>query len=216
MYQVRLKICGLRDNIEEVAELNPNYVGFIFYPKSPRYVGEDFKVPSLPKSIKRVGVFVNETLDEVLKIVLKYSLDYVQFHGSESPEICETLKKKGIGVIKAFQMEEEFDFSQLEQYVDTVDYFLFDTKTKSYGGSGKTFNWGILEKYSMEKSYFLSGGIGLDNLEGLNKIDLSKVHALDVNSRFEVSPGLKDIRALRVLINKTSIINCKIQSSKNK
>jgi phosphoribosylanthranilate isomerase len=216
MYQVRLKICGLRDNIEAVAALKPDYVGFIFYPKSPRYVGENFVVPRLPKGIKRVGVFVNEPLDEMVKITLKYSLDYAQLHGIESPEVCQGLKKKGIGVIKAFQMEEAFDFSQLEQYVNTVDYFLFDTKTKSYGGSGKTFNWEILKKYRMAKSYFLSGGIGMDNIEALNKIDLSKVHALDVNSRFELRPGLKDIRALRLLVNKTSIINSKIQSSKNK
>lgn len=200
MRKVRLKICGLRDNIEEVASLQPDYLGFIFYGKSPRFVGQDFVMPELEAGMQKVGVFVNEPADLVLEKVRKYDLDLVQLHGSESPEVCELIKNAGVGVIKAFQMDDNFDFSHLQQYNTTVDYFLFDTRTSAFGGSGKTFDWQMLKKYSMEKQYFLSGGISLENLDGLNAIDLSKVHALDVNSKFEVKPGLKDIELLQKLI----------------
>jgi phosphoribosylanthranilate isomerase len=199
MEKIRLKICGLRDNITEVTALQPDYAGFIFYASSPRYVGEDFVMPELHELIKKVGVFVNEPVECVLEKVRKYRLDFAQFHGSESPEICEEIADAGFGVIKAFQMDDNFDFSQLQQYDATVDYFLFDTKTKSYGGSGTAFNWEILKKYNMEKPYFLSGGISLENLEGLNEVDLSQVHALDVNSKFELKPGLKNIEKLERL-----------------
>jgi phosphoribosylanthranilate isomerase len=116
----------------------------------------------------------------------------VQLHGEESVEYCKECKKEGFGVIKAFGIGEGFDFKQLTPFNSVVDFFLFDTKTASYGGSGKTFNWKLLQNYHLEKEYFLSGGISLSNLSELEKIDLEKVHALDVNSRFETEPGLKD------------------------
>lgn len=200
MGKVRLKICGLRDNIDEVALLKPDYVGFIFYAKSPRYVGKDFDIPDLDEDIQKVGVFVNEPVESVLEKVRRYGLDNAQLHGSESPEVCELIKNAGVGMIKAFQMDDNFDFGQLQQYNATVDYFLFDTKSKLYGGSGNAFNWEILKKYNMEKQYFLSGGISLENLDRLSAIDLTKVHALDVNSKFELKPGLKDIELLQKLI----------------
>ncbi len=199
MKSIRLKVCGLRDNVEEVASLRPDYVGFIFYPKSPRYVGEDFVMPEIDALIDKVGVFVNEPVDRVIELVKRYKLDFVQLHGNESVDMCKELKEDGLGVIKAFAMDDDFNFAQLEQYDSSTDYFLFDTKTRSYGGSGEVFNWEILKKYQLDKAYFLSGGISLDNLEGLESIDLSKVHALDVNSRFEVRPGLKDVDLLKKL-----------------
>jgi phosphoribosylanthranilate isomerase len=199
MKRLRLKVCGLRDNIAEVAELGPDYAGFIFYPKSPRYVGENFEMPVLAENIKKVGVFVNESLEHLEYLVEKYQLDFVQLHGHESADYCSMVKKQDIGVIKAFSMSDEFDFNSMEQYHSTVDYFLFDTKTIHHGGSGKTFNWELLKKYDLEKEYFLSGGIGLDNLADLKFINMSKIHALDVNSRFEVRPGLKDLRMLEIL-----------------
>jgi phosphoribosylanthranilate isomerase len=199
MNSVRLKICGLRDNIEEVAALQPDYVGFIFYPKSPRYVGENFKMPALDKEIKKVGVFVNEPIERVVEIVIKYDLQYAQLHGTEATEECQTIRDKGIGIIKAFAMDEHFDFRQLEQYESTIDYFLFDTKTKGFGGSGRSFNWHLLKEYSMNNAYFLSGGISLGNTAALKSIDLQNIHALDVNSRFEIRPGLKDIEMLQKL-----------------
>ena len=199
MSKIRLKICGLRDNIGEVASLQPDYVGFIFYPKSPRYVGAGFRMPEFDRRIQKVGVFVNEPVESVLEKVRIYRLDFAQLHGSESPEVCDMIKNAGVGVIKALQMGDNFDFSQLQQYNATVDYFLFDTKTKLYGGSGNAFNWEILKKYNMGKQYFLSGGISLENLDGLYEVDLSKVHALDVNSKFEMKPGLKNIEKLERL-----------------
>lgn len=155
MNQIKWKVCGLRDNIVEVAALQPDYIGFIFYAKSPRYVGENFVLPELANSkINKVGVFVNESLDIVHNTLVNYQLDYVQLHGNESPEFCENLIKKNVKIIKAFHVDETFDFGYLKAYELVTDYFLFDTKTNKYGGSGKSFNWNILKKYYMEKSTF--------------------------------------------------------------
>ena len=200
MKDLRLKVCGLRDNIEDVIRLEPDYAGFIFYKKSPRYVGENFNMPVLNNDIKKVGVFVNESLEKILELFEKHELSFVQLHGNESPELCNELKSRGIGTIKAFPVGEEFDFRQLELYESAVDYYLFDTKTKDFGGSGKTFNWALLKKYSIEKEYYLSGGISLENVNELANIDLSKVHAVDVNRKFEIKPGLKYIEKLKSVI----------------
>jgi len=200
--KLRLKICGLRDNVSEVAGLQPDFVGFIFYSRSPRYVGEDFEMPQLDNKIKKVGVFVNEALGEVLNLVDKYQLDYVQLHGNESVEYCRQMKQETeSGVMKAFPMDDEFEFDQLQAFEPVVDYFLFDTKTKEFGGSGLVFNWNLLRNYILNKKYFLSGGLSLENVQELNQVDLSKVYALDVNSKFEVKPGLKDIELLKKLKN---------------
>ena len=137
---IKWKVCGLRDNILEVASLKPDFVGFIFYPKSPRYVGEDFEMPKLNSSVKKVGVFVNEPADTVLDKVRRYKLDFVQLHGNETPEVCKELKNKTISIIKAFQMGVDFDFNQLVWYEPMVDYFLFDARTEKFGGSGDTFD----------------------------------------------------------------------------
>ena len=197
-----MKICGLRDNIEEVATLQPDYAGFIFYPKSQRYVGENFKIPMLDKRIKKVGVFVNEPIDGVVEKVRKYNLQYAQLHGTETPEECQSIHEKDIGIIKAFAMDEHFDFRQLEQYESTVNYFLFDTKAKGFGGSGRSFDWDLLKGYKIKKAYFLSGGISLENSEDIKNLGLERMHALDVNSRFEIRPGLKDIELLKKLKKK--------------
>ncbi len=211
MEKLRVKVCGLRDNIEEVADLRPDYLGFIFYPKSPRYVGQHFVMPDLDSSLRKVGVFVNASVEEMIDTGRRFGLDFIQLHGDESQEACQVLSKEGFGIIKAFHVDRQFDFNLTEQYHSTVDYFLFDTKTEAYGGSGKTFDWEMLNKYKLKKPFFLSGGIGLDNLDDLQKIDWLKVHALDVNSKFEKRPGLKDIDTLRKLFTKKESINSKIQ-----
>jgi phosphoribosylanthranilate isomerase len=208
MNQVKWKVCGLRDNIADVTALQPDYIGFIFYAKSPRYIGEDFVLPEIVNSkINKVGVFVNEAMDFVHNSMLNYQLDYAQLHGNESPDFCEKLMKKNVKIIKAFQVDEAFDFGGLNEYESVTDYFLFDTKTKQYGGSGKSFDWRVLKKYSMEKKYFLSGGISLDNIDDLDGLELSKVHALDVNSKFEISPGFKNIAMLEELKEKIAGLN---------
>ena len=216
MKNLRLKICGLRDNIEDVVRLEPDYAGFIFYERSPRYVGIDFNMPVMPDSIKKVGVFVNESFNKLLEFTEKYKLDFVQLHGNESPELCAKLKSSGIGIIKAFPVGKEFDFRQLDPYEPVVDYYLFDTKTSAYGGSGRTFDWNLLKSYDLEKQFLLGGGIGLENIDDLAQIDLAKVHALDVNSRFEIRPGLKNITSLQKFIGKLNMINPNKQISNSK
>lgn len=201
MQSVKLKICGLRDNAGQVAGLRPDYAGFIFYNKSPRYVGDDYVLPqSQFLGIDKVGVFVDESMEKMAFLAKKYQLDYMQLHGHESAECCAQLKEQGWQIIKAFAVDEAFDFQTLKPYEDSVDYFLFDTKTAQYGGSGKTFDWTVLRDYASKKPFFLSGGIGLDNVAALEALNLDQLHALDVNSKFEVRPGMKDVDALHKLI----------------
>lgn len=210
--QVKLKICGMKvpENILQVTALQPDYMGFIFYKASKRYVdvlSAEF-VKTLPMAIKKTGVFVDEDVDVILKLVVTYGLGAVQLHGSESSQYCAELKQKlpaAVEVIKAFGIDEQFDFAQLEAYVPYADYFLFDTQTPAHGGSGKTFNWNLLSRYTLDKPYFLSGGIGLESAEELEKINDKRLYAIDVNSRFELEPGLKNIDKLNDFKNKLSL-----------
>lgn len=192
--RVKLKVCGLKDreNILQVLECKPDYIGFIFYDKSPRYAGgldADF-VKSI-SSAKKTGVFVNETETNILDIVSRLGLDHVQLHGDETPEFCKIVQKS-VPVIKAFQINDEFDFAVLNAYKDVCDYFLFDSKSEKFGGSGKSFNHEKLNEYKLEKPYFLSGGLSLENMGGI-----ANAYCLDVNSHFEISPGIKDINRLK-------------------
>lgn len=200
----RLKICGMKDpaNILQVSGLMPDFFGFIFYSGSKRYAGElsPSVVSDLPSGILKIGVFVDEDLDEVVTIIEKFGLSGVQLHGSESAVYCAELKSKlneSVSVIKAFGVNEDFDFGTLDAYADIVDYFLFDTQTPDHGGSGKTFNWSLMENYKLDKPYFLSGGISEDHLSALKNIDDQRFFAIDVNSRFELEPGIKDFDKLK-------------------
>ena len=187
------------NNIQELGALLPDYMGFIFYKKSSRFVGNELSesiLNELPTSIKKAGVFVNATLDYVLSNVEKYSLDIVQLHGNEAVAYCETLKQKGIQIIKAFQVSDGFDFNQLENYKKYVSYFLFDTKSESFGGSGKKFNWEILQHYDNEVPIFLSGGISLEDASEIKNNSILKnitIECIDINSRFETAPAKKNI-----------------------
>ena len=186
------------ENIQAVAALQPNLMGFIFYPKSPRYAEPlDFTtLNSLPKSIKKIGVFVNESLEDILTIVTKYNLDGVQLHGTELVMMCKELRKAGFIVIKAFPIAEAYNFKVTKSYEGSCDYFLFDTKTDAYGGSGLKFNWGMLEEYVGETPFLLSGGIAPDDAEAILKIDHPMFAGIDLNSKFEVKPGLKNVELL--------------------
>ena len=190
-------------NIANVAELQPDYLGFIFYDKSPRAISSVSAelIKYVPETIKTVGVFVNEDLELVIDNVIKYKLKAVQLHGSEEPAYCEALKETGVEVIKAFGIREGFEFNLLENYLKAVDYFLFDTQTEQHGGSGKQFDWSLLKNYRLDKPYFLSGGIGLEQIEQLNEIDDDRLFAIDVNSKFETEPGFKDINKLKQFFN---------------
>ncbi len=191
-----------QDNIKSVAELQPDYLGFIFYEKSKRNF--DDKIPEINNEIKKTGVFVNESIEFILEKINEHQLTAVQLHGNESPEFCKELFRNQIEVIKVFSVDDNFDFEILNNYEGVCDYFLFDTKGKEKGGNGITFNWDILKKYSSKKPYFLSGGIGLnevDNLKEFLKTEASKYcYVLDVNSKFEDEPGLKNIQNLKLFI----------------
>ena len=192
----KIKICGMKysENILEVSQLLPDYLGFIFYEKSSRFF--DGEIPEISKSIKKVGVFVNATLEEIKSKIKKYDLDLIQLHGNETPEFCRNLKKESIEIIKVFSVDDDFDFQILEAYENVCDYFLFDTKGKLHGGNGFTFNWQILEKYKSKKPLFLSGGIGIEEIAKIKTLNLP-IFAIDVNSKFETEPGLKNIQLFK-------------------
>ena len=198
---MKLKVCGMKypDNVSALASLAPDYMGFIFYKPSKRYCGETLSpefIQSLPISIIKTGVFVNESLEEVLRICSVYKFKAVQLHGYETPDFCISARQAGLEVIKVFHVGETIDWSIVEPYKKMVDYFLFDTKTHEYGGSGNRFNWEILKEYDNEVPFFLSGGVDESIITELNTLQTVNIYALDVNSRFELEPGLKDLERI--------------------
>lgn len=199
---VSLKVCGMKfpENIKEVAKCAPDFMGFIFYKKSPRYVGEDFVMPEINGKIQKVGVFVKEDTSEMIRIGRKYQLDYIQLHGGESIATCQELKDLQMKVIKVFSVDEQFDPRQVDEYSDCADFFLFDTKTSKYGGSGKTFDWQIINHYSGETPFFLSGGIDISHGEIIKKLKTPMLATVDINSKFEIKPGMKDVEKIKNFI----------------
>jgi len=187
------------ENIRAVEALHPDFMGFIFYPKSPRYAEplDVATLEALPKSIKKIGVFVNEDMENILTIATKYNLDGVQLHGNEMESMCKELHKSGFIVIKAFPITEAYNFKVTKKYEGTCDYFLFDTKTDAYGGSGVKFNWGMLDEYVGETPFLLSGGIAVDDAEAILKIEHPMFAGIDLNSKFEIKPGLKNVGLLK-------------------
>lgn len=185
-------------NIREVSAFAPDYLGFIFFEKSPRNF--DAVIPEVSPEIKKTGVFVDASLEFILQKVRNHKLQAVQLHGNESPELCAALKEEGIEVIKVFSVKDSFDFSILKPYEGKVDFFLFDTKGKAKGGNGIIFDWEILKKYPSETPFFLSGGLGLEEVAKLPDFDFPETfYGIDVNSRFEVGPGLKNIEDIKKL-----------------
>ncbi|WP_262903101.1 phosphoribosylanthranilate isomerase [Sphingobacterium sp. GVS05A] len=191
------------DNIVAVTALAIDYIGFIFYEKSKRFVGNANQeyIKGL-KCITKVGVFVNASLTEINDKIEEFNLNAVQLHGDESPQFCEELKQyTAVTVIKAFGIDQHFDWTVLDAYIGAIDYFLFDTKSNSYGGTGIQFDWSLLHQYKLECPYFLSGGLDADNVKDALKANDPRLYALDLNSKFEVEPGLKDIDLLAHCIN---------------
>lgn len=213
MTNLKIKICGMRypENIREVAALQPDYLGFIFYAPSPRFVGMDYIIPELVSSIKRVGVFVNETEGVILDTIKKMKLDAVQLHGAESPAFCAVIKSQGVEVVKAFSVDDTFNFERTTPYENNVDFMLFDTKGKYYGGNALTFNWNVLERYNQKVPFFLSGGISADNVPGIEKLMHMNIHALDINSGVEDAPALKNVEKIKQLKDQLSVISKKIK-----
>jgi len=199
--EVRLKVCGMNKNTTEVAALKPDYLGFIFWNPSKRYF--EGVMPSIPHRIKKVGVFVDAPILKIAENVKTYGLLLVQLHGKETPAFCDELKKKlpQIKIIKVFSIKDDFDFSQLKHFEDVCDYYLFDTKGKLPGGNGYMFNWEVLNDYPSTKPYFLSGGIGLEELDSIKNFmkrpESKYCEVIDVNSKFENEPGLKNIDKLK-------------------
>lgn len=194
------KVCGMRDaqNIRDVEALGVDWIGMIFWPKSKRYVAE---VPSyLPEHLKKVGVFVDSTLDDILQHISDYQLDIIQLHGQESPDFAKALKPHTI--IKAFNIEKADDLLQTEKYKGIADYFLFDTKGKMAGGNGQKFDWSVLTAYQGKTPFLLSGGIGPEDAESVRSFHHPRCIGIDLNSRFESEPGFKDINQLKTFINK--------------
>ena len=192
------------ENIQEVASLQPDYMGFIFYSKSPRNF--DDIIPKISDDIKKTGVFVDAEIDFILEKVNKYNFKAIQLHGSENANYCKELKTKlsTIEIFKVFGIKDSFDFSALTDYEGIVDYFLFDTKGKAKGGNGYTFDWSILKDYKSTTPIILSGGIGpeeFNKIEQILKIDLP-IYALDLNSKFETKPGLKNLQNLNKFIKR--------------
>lgn len=188
------------ENIEAIAEIQPDYLGFIFWENSKRRFDSD-EIPQFDSKIKKVGVFVDAKINEIIARKNQFDLDVIQLHGNESVTFCKELKQQNIAIIKAFSISNLFDFSKLKQYIPYVDYFLFDTKGKLPGGNGITFDWQILENYSSDTPYFLSGGIGNTELEAVKIFLKTKAGkncvAIDVNSRFELKSGYKNKNKLR-------------------
>lgn len=189
-------------NIDELSKGGIDWMGFIFYPNSSRYVLTDF-IPATP-GIKRVGVFVNEDIQTIKKIVTKYQLHFVQLHGNESPEYCQDLSVEGYKIIKAFSIgdDENLPTTQIAHYCNFADYFLFDTASHLYGGSGKQFNWEVLRQYTEDTPFLLSGGLSFEDAAALKDFYHPQCVGIDINSRFEIAPGIKNIRLIKQFVNK--------------
>lgn len=202
-----IKVCGMRDaeNIHEVEKLDIDLMGMIFYPQSIRYVNSPPNY--LPQRAKRVGIFVNESLEKVLSIKEQYSLSFIQLHGTESAEYCLSLHRKGIATIKAFAISTPSDLEATKKYEGMCSYFLFDTKCEEHGGSGKQFDWSVLSNYQGNTPFLLSGGISPECAGKLKAFQHKSFAGIDINSKFEKSPGIKDLKQLSIFINELRNIN---------
>jgi phosphoribosylanthranilate isomerase len=196
---MKIKVCGMTQKVQiEILdqETNIDFLGFIFYENSPRFYNTK---PTTVFNKKKVGVFVNESEEFINKTAENHQLEFIQLHGSESPEVCERLGEK-FKTIKAVGIHSKNDFLELKSYENKIDYFLFDTKTSKHGGSGEKFNWDLLEEYSLNTPFFLSGGISIEDLEKIKEIKHPKIYGVDINSKFEMAPGIKNIEKINAFI----------------
>lgn len=187
-------------NRQQVEELGIDFLGYIFYEPSKRFIGDNPEPELFNSKANKVGVFVNENAFEILGLAKNLGFEYVQLHGKENPKTCQLLKSQGLKIIKAFSVDEKFKFSSTKPFEKVADFFLFDTKTNLPGGSGEKFNWEFLKNYEGHTPFFLSGGITLDDAKSIKKIEHPKLTGVDLNSGFEDEPGLKNIEKLKKFI----------------
>lgn len=210
MKALQIKVCGMRDpdNMSRLAVLKPDFMGVIFYPGSPRYVDRTVLEESVTRSAGTIltGVFVDAALNEVRERCGQFGLKAIQLHGSESPAYCEQIRLRhhDLRIIKAIGIDAVTDWQALAEYRDTVDYFLFDTKSPRHGGTGRKYDWNLLERYPLAIPYFLSGGIGPEDVDDVLKLASTepRLFGIDLNSRFELAPGLKNIALLEETFTK--------------
>jgi phosphoribosylanthranilate isomerase len=198
-----IKVCGMKEegNMLALSKLDIDYMGMIFYERSPRYITRVLSV-KFPDRIKKTGVFVNAAYDEIMDKATIFGLDAIQLHGNESPGLCERLKNNGLEILKAFGIDADFDFHRTAPFENSCSLFVFDTKTKSHGGSGKKYNWDKLSEYQGKTRFLLSGGITPNDVENIKQFDHPLLAGVDLNSGFEIKPGIKDIQALKVFLKK--------------
>ncbi len=205
-----VKVCGIREveNLKQLVKLPINWIGFIFYKPSDRFLeapgldSEAMRIFEISDfGMKKVGVFVNANREEIETKVNEYKLDIIQLHGDESPEFCQKLKALSFTIVKAFSLDENFDFNRLNPYKDHCDYFLFDTKGQLRGGNGQTFNWGIVNQYKLDVPFILSGGIGPDEITALRQFQHPQFAGVDLNSKFELRPGYKNAALLNSFVS---------------
>ena len=187
------------NNIKDLLKLDIDYMGMIFYEKSLRYV-ERHPVYTSTDKVKKVGVFVNENFQTIMEKAEAFNLDIIQLHGNETPELCEKIKATGLDVFKAFGVDDNFDFKTTVPFSKSSSLFIFDTKSKGYGGSGKKYNWGKLSEYKGKTGFLLSGGISPGDADQLKSFEHPLFAGVDLNSGFETSPGVKDIKKIRLFI----------------
>ena len=198
---MKIKVCGMnnQENTLSISELKPDFLGFIFWKDSKRYCEK--VIETISDSIQKVGVFVNTDYNEIVDKIISHQLNFVQLHGEETADFCLKMKNTNIKVIKSITIDSEFNFNELKYYKNCVDYFLFDTKGKLPGGNGTTFDWKIINEYNQDIPYFLSGGIGLNEWPKLEKFLQSNAakncYAIDINSRFEDEPGIKNKQKIK-------------------
>ena len=200
--KLRIKVCGMKltENRQEVEKLGVDFLGYIFYGPSKRFIGENPEVGLFNSAKPKVGVFVDENVFEILGMAKNMGFEYVQLHGKENAKTCQILKSQGLKIIKAFSVNEKFKFSTTKPFEKVADFFLFDAKTKLPGGSGEKFNWEILKNYTGHTPFFLSGGIDANDVEKIKIIQHEKFTGVDLNSGFEDEPGLKNIEKLAQFI----------------
>ncbi len=199
---MKIKICGMKyaDNLQAIAALQPDYLGYIFYPPSRRYMGEVLPAGLLPAAVGRVGVFVDAAPADIVRLHASYRFDLVQLHGHETAADCRWLHEQGIACMKAFAPAPGFRFGHTEAYEPWCRYFLFDSPTPAYGGSGLSFDWSVIGEYRGQTPFFLSGGLGPDNVGAALRLGHDRLAGLDFNSRLESQPGLKVVETTYQII----------------